>query len=419
MKPIMKYSKWVLASAVVLATPAFTSCSDDDDEPAIQVPQTFEMNLANLNIAWDETEGVVELAANDKWKAESNSPWITIDPSRGNAGDFRMYFIFEPNPYRLPRTGMVEVTCGEKNGVVKVTQAGCSDDSKVAPSVANIEVESLDYATSELSFATWASEIEGNLGISLAQFGQGVDDEGELEFFMVDNEGKWLKTGTAGTRCSAWLDSNLNVTNWNGGGYPANACFIEVYGGEDPTLVIGRAPGVPENTEYTLNFGFTFANDHSKYLLCKVNVVFPKMVLTGEVVGTIDLTADIAPVGYSPVYIPFDAQQVCSLLGAGSIYLTKVVAYDADGEFVPYTGGNGYWFDTHGAICNWGDGAGWFIEYHGNESEPDPAVDNAWAVGTFPGVTDIAGTSKIGLWYNAKVVMFNMNVKVSGAVPEE
>lgn len=418
MNHINRYFKWMMAAGLLFISPVFTSCSDDDDEPVVKVPENFEMSLASLNISWNETEGVVEVAANEAWKAESNTPWITIDPSKGDAGDYRMFLNFVANPYRLPRVGQVSVSCGDKSGIVTVTQAGCTDDSKVEPSTADIEVESLDYATTEISFSSFASEIEGNLGLSLAQFGSGVDDDGDLEFFMVGNDGKWLQAGTAGTRCSAWLDSELNVTNWDGAGYPANAAWIEIYGGEDPVLVIGRAPGLPDDTEYTLNFGVTFANDHSKYTLFKINVVFPAMDLKGEVVGTYDLTANIGPVGYSPVYIPFDVNEVCGLLGAANPYLCKVVAYDEDGEFVPYTGGNGYWFDTHGAICNWGDGAGWFIEYHGDSEEPDPDVDGAWGIGTFPGVTDIAGTSKIGLWYNAKVVMFNVNVTVTGAVEE-
>lgn len=416
MKAIAKYSKWVLASALILSTPVFTACSDDDDEPVVNIPENFEMNLASLNISWDETEGVVEVAANDNWKADSSSPWISVDPSRGDAGDFRMYLNFEHNPYRLPRTGTVEVTCGEKSGVVTVTQAGCTDNSQVAPSTTSIEVESLDYASTEVSFSAFSAEIEGNLGLTLAQFGEGVDDEGNLEFFMVGKDGQWIAGGTAGTRCSAWLDSELNVTTWNGDGYPANAAFIEVYGGEDPVLVIGRAPGLPDDTEYTLNFGFTFADDHSKYTLFKVNVVYPAMDLTGEIVGTIDLDVDMGPVGYDPIYVPFHADEVKSMLGCSSPSLCKVVAYDEDGEFVPYTGGNGYWFNTTGEVTNWGDNSGWFIEYHGDEDED---LEEVWSIGTFPGVTNISGTSHIGLWYNARVVMFNVNVTVTGEVSEE
>lgn len=204
------YSKWLLASVVLLSAPVFTACSDDDnDEPVVKVPENFEMNLASLNISWDESEGVVEVAANADWKAESTDSWIMIDPSRGNAGDFRMYLNFEHNPYRLPRTGTVNVICGEKSGVVTVTQAGCSDDSQVAPSVASIEVESLDYATTEIPFSTFAAAIEGNLGLSIADFGKGVDDEGNLEFFMVGKDGKWLSAGTGGTAAAHGLIRNL------------------------------------------------------------------------------------------------------------------------------------------------------------------------------------------------------------------
>jgi len=75
------YSKWLLASVVLLSAPVFTACSDDDnDEPVVKVPENFEMNLASLNISWDESEGVVEVAANADWKAESTDSWIMIDP---------------------------------------------------------------------------------------------------------------------------------------------------------------------------------------------------------------------------------------------------------------------------------------------------------------------------------------------------
>lgn len=421
MKAITKYSKWVLASAVILSAPVFTACSDDDDEPVVHVPENFEMNLASLNISWDETEGVVEVAANESWRAESSSSWITIDPSRGNAGDFRMYLNFDSNPYRLPRVGIVDVICGDKSGTVTVTQAGCSDNSKVALSTADVEVESLDYASTEIPFSTFAAEIEGNLGLSLAEFSKGIGDEGDLEFFMVNKDGQWVEGGTAGSRCSAWLDYELNVTGWNGDGYPANAAFIEAYGGEDedPVLVIGRAPGLPDDTEYTLNFGFTFADDHSKFTLFKINVVYPAMDLNGEIVGTIDLNVDMGPVGYDPILVPFHADEVCGLLGCNNPTLCKVVSYDADGEFIPFSANNGYWFDKQGSVGSWGEDAGWFIEYHGGDEESSDEENESWAIGTFPGVTDITGTSHIGLWYNARVVMFNVNISVTGAVPEE
>lgn len=417
MNKIAKYSKWLLASAIIFTAPLLSSC-DDDDVIMDNVPQNFEMNLSSLNIDWNETEGVVDLAANDKWKAETSDTWIEIDPSRGNAGEARMYLNFKSNPYRLPRTGSVQVTCGDKSGVVTVTQAGCSDPSRVAPSKASLEVESLDYAINVIPFSNFAGAIEGNLGLDMASFAKEIDQDGTLEFFMVDKEDKWIPGGgRADARCSTWLDSDLNVTNWSGDGYPAIATFIQLWNDEEegPILVIGRAPGVPENTEYTLHFGLC-TPDQKRYTLFEIDVVFPKMNLNGEIIGTFDLAVEHqAAKAYDPTFleIPSDAK---SMLGCNSFSLCKPVAYDENGEFVEWTAGNGYWYDTTGAIGTWGDSAGWYIEYHGDE---DPELENTFSVGSFPGKTGISGVSRIGLLYNGKVVMFNVNVSLVGEVPAE
>jgi len=414
MKSIAKYSKWVLASAMLVSSPLFTACSDDDDEPVVQVPENFEMNLASLNVSWNETEGVVDVAANDKWKAETTCPWITIDPSRGDAGDYRMFLDLEINPFSLPRTGSVTVSCGDKTGVVTVTQAGRPVEL-VAPVEVNLEVESLDYATGEISMANYENSIVGNLGMTLAEFGAGVEEDGNIEFFVVDKDGKWIEGGTAGTPCGAWFDSDLKVTNWDSAGYPANACFLEVYGGEQPTIVVGRAPGVPDDAEYTIKFGFTLKNDHSKYMIMELTVLFPKMELTGEIIDTIDIEANIAPnEEFIATPVQFDANAVAAVLGASSISLAKVVSYDANGDFIPYTANNGYWFDVNGNVTTWdSESLGWFIEYYGNDAEAEESDKNTWKIGPHPSAVSASGTSKIGFWYNAKVVMFNIKVTIS------
>lgn len=408
-----KYIKWLLSACMLSTVPLFTACDEDDDVIDIVIPENFTMDISSLNINWNETEGVVELEANSEWRVESSSSWITVDPSKGEPGDYRMFLNFVPNPYRLARVGEVIVVCGEQSGKITVTQGGCTDDSKVAPCTANIEIESLDYATGEIPFSTYAEAIEGNLGLTVEQFGKGIEDEGNLEFFMLGKDGKWIEGGTSATRCGAWLDADLNVTNWDDAGYPANAVCIEVYNEDTPSLVISRAPGVPDDAEFSLNFGFTFKDDHSKYCIFKVDVLFPKMELTGEIVETINLDVTVGPIGYDPQLVPFDGELVKSKLGCSSVALAKVVSYDAEGEFIPYSGNNGYWFDKTGAVGSWGDDAGWFIEYHGDSEEATEEDINSWALGTFPEVTNISGTSHIGLWYNAKVVMFNVNVTVT------
>ena len=412
MKYLKHISKWLVAASVLMSAPVFTSC-DDDDDPLPPVPTEFTLDLSSLNIAWNETEGVVEVGANSEWQAVSETSWISIDPSRGEPGDYRMFLIFEPNPYRLPRTGELTVTCGEQTGRITVTQGGCTDDSRVAPCEASLEIQSLDYETGEVKLSTFAAAIEGNLGMTIEQFAAGVDDEGSLDFFMVGKEGQWIEGGTASTRCGAWLDANMTVAPWNADGYPANAAFVEIYGGEDPTLVIGRAPGVPDDAEYTINFGLTVRDDHSKYCLFTVKVKFTAVDLVGELVGTIDLDIESAPVGYESILVPFDEAAVRDLLGCSSMSMVKVVGYNADGEFMAYTANNGYWFCLDGSIGNWNENSGWFMEYHGDSDEATDEQRTSWSFGTFPGINNVSGTSQIGFWYNAKVVMFNVKVTIT------
>ena len=69
---------------------------------------------------------------------------------------------------------------------------------------------------------------------------------------------------------------------------------------------------VPGDAEFTVNFGFTLRDDHSKYCIFKIDVVFPKMDLKGEIVGTFDLEKTVGSIGYEPVAVPFDTEAVKS-----------------------------------------------------------------------------------------------------------
>lgn len=418
MKKSMKYTKWLLAAAVLCTAPVFTACDNDDDVVITPLPEKFSTVLSSLSVDWDETEGVVDFEAPGKWKAESACEWIEVDPASGAGGGHRLWLSVTPNPYMLPRTGEIHITCGDDYGKIVVTQAGAPAE-RVAPASMSLEVLSLDYATEELSFASAASDILGNLGLTLDEFSKGVADDGNLEFFMIDKDGQWVRGGTAGTRCSAWLDKDLNVTNWDGNGYPTNAAFIEVYGGSDetgaimePTVVVGRAPGVPDNQEYDLKFGFTFTDDHSKYTLFNVHVIFVPMDLKGTIVKTIDMTVNVeANDGYIPTPAVFDSADVAAALGASSVTLAKVVSYDANGDFLDYTANNGYWFAQNGEVGEWGEDSLCFIEYWGGDEE-DAETNSSWQVGPFPGVNNMSATTKIGFWYNNNVVMFNLKVVI-------
>ncbi|MDE6337138.1 MAG: DUF4859 domain-containing protein [Muribaculaceae bacterium] len=418
MKTTSKYNKWLFGAGLFLAVTTITSC-DKEEIYVDPIPETFNVPLTTLNVEWNETEGVVDVAANDDWKAESKNSWISIDPSKGEAGDTRVYLLFESNPYRLPRTGEIVVNCGGESKTVQITQAGCSDDALIAPIDLYLEVPSLDWEAGEISLSAYSEEIMGNLGMTMEEFTEGIGDEGNLEFFVLDKDNNWIAGGTSGTRCGAWFDNNMEVTQWSTGSYPANAAFMEVYNEDGPTIVIGRAPANPDNAEYTIRFGFTPANDHSRYQYFTLNFVFTPVDLKGTVVATHDIDMEIvANEGYVATPAVFDAAAICGELGCASLDLAKVVGYDADGEFVGYSANNGYWYMQNGSIGSWGDGAGWFIEYWGEG--PDSEDYSSFAVGPFPGVVNVAATSQIGFWYNNNVVMFNINVKVvEGEAVEE
>lgn len=415
---MFKYSQWLCAIAVMGCSTAFTSC-EEKEELGPQLPTEFALVINQINVSWDETEAVVDFDANEKWKVVSTPEWIKVDPKSGKPGTHRMFFNLTANPYRLPRVGEVTVTCGEKTGTITFTQGGCTDEASVATAKFNGEMTTLEGSTYSVSFNEFANEIKGNLGLSLAEFGNGIDADGDLEFFMVSGS-EWVKGGTAGTPCGAWLDSELAVTNWSYTGYPANSLFIEAYPGEEPTLAIGHAAGVPDNAEFNLKFGFTFKNDHTRFLIFEGTVKVVPVSLTGPIVATYTLDATVpASDGYQNVYIPFDAADVAAKLGTSNVARCKVVTYDADGEFVKYSANNGYWCKTDGSIGSWGSGAGWAIEYHGDEADTAATTYGSWSICPYPGVSGVSGTTKIGLWYNGKVVMFDINVIIPAAAASE
>lgn len=406
------YKHIFTAAALVAAAGFVTSCSDDNKEITNVIPDKFQVELTSINIPWDEVEAVIDFEAPESWVATSNANWITVESVKGEAGIERLYVTLAENTMLLSRSGEVTIECGQQNGIITITQGGCSDPSAIKPIEISLEIPSFDYETDEVPFSFYSDYIKGNLGLTMEQFGQGVDEDGDLQFFMVAKDGSWYQGGTSGTRLGAWLDADYNVVPWDGAGYPAIATFIEIYGGEDPMLVIGRAPGVPDNAKYVLNFGIATA-DLKLYQLFSVTVTFPAADLKGTTVGTIDLSFQKEGTDdYASMPCKFDVSEVTSLLGCSSIQTVKVVGYDAAGEFVPYTANNGYWYDTHGAICSWGEGAGWFIEYYGNDAEAEEEDLNSWWIGNFPGVENASGTSNIGFWYNGNVVMFNIHVTI-------
>lgn len=414
----MKLYKYLFTSVITALSGLFlTGCSDDTVLDTV-VPDEFSVELTSTNITWNETEAVIDFAADASWSASTSYSWITIGTTSGSAGEERLFLTFDANTYLLSRTGTVELKCGDNSCIITVVQGGCTDSDEVASITTDIEVLSLDYQSTEVSFAVYEAYIEGNLGMTLEEFGAGLDDDGDIEMFIVADDGSWTSCGsTAGTRCSAWLDKNLDVTTWDGSGYPSIATCIETYSGDSPSFAIIRAPGLPENTKHNLTWGYTLASDHSKYLIIDATVTYPAVEYTGTVVATYDVSLTIpADHGdYEGGEIEIDIDAVLSALGATSSTNLTVGSWDDDGEWISYTGNsNEYWYNSSGSTCSWGaDGCAFFIGYYGTDSDnlaEYPEDASLLYVGAYPSFDNCNTTVNFGFWYNQSIVLFNVNI---------
>ncbi len=130
-----------------------------------------------------------------------------------------------------------------------------------------------------------------------------------------------------------------------------------------------------------------------------------------DVVSFLNLSVNVpANDGYVPVSLPFDASAIEAALGVPATEC-KVVALNDDGSIIDTTANNGYWYDTEGNVCGWGEGALCFIEYHGDEADASEEDKASFNIGPFPGATG-STVVQIGFMHDMKVVLYDVNVTV-------
>lgn len=292
-------------TAFALLSGGFLAGCSDDDEPEVKVPESFTVSANSANVMWDDTEAVIDFGANVKWDAVSSAAWVQIDPNKGDAGDHRLFLVMTRNYNLLPRTATVSLKCGEQTQQITVTQSGCDDPTKVTTVNTSLETGTTDNSAGELALSGYSYEIENNLGLTIEQFKQGVAD-GTVELCMVNRkENSWSSADYTANEPGYWLDSDLEVTHWDGAGYPANALFIEV---SEDVVYIGRAPGITTELNFEMSFVLRLAKDHSKYLRFNVNVTCP--IYTPEVTveaegNVVEATIEMVDV-YNATVLPFE-----------------------------------------------------------------------------------------------------------------
>lgn len=317
MKAIYKYL--FISMVTALAGGFLAGCSDDDDSE-VKLPEEFTMDVNSVNVLWDETEAVVDFGANEAWSAVCSETWAQIDPTKGDAGDYRLFLVMKRNYNLLPRTAEITVKCGEVSKSIIVVQSGCDDKSQVTTINTALETGPVAYSTGELSLSEYAYEIENNLGLTMEQFKKAVEDE-TLELCIVDKKtDTWKSAAYTADGLGYWLDSDMEVTNWDAAGYPANALFIETDG---DVVHIGRADGMMDEVSFDLSFVYRLKNEPGKYLRFNVEVTCP--VYTAEVGIEMEenvINAKVEIVGeYNATLLPYDGimETLSEYLSVGTV----------------------------------------------------------------------------------------------------
>lgn len=115
----------VLCAGLVLAGGAFTSCKDNDDE--YKQPEAVIAPGEVLTFKAEGEAQKITLETNRKWTAAaSQSSWLSVDPSQGEAGRHTLTVTALPNK-GAERKADILFTFGSLKKTVKVTQSASSN----------------------------------------------------------------------------------------------------------------------------------------------------------------------------------------------------------------------------------------------------------------------------------------------------
>ncbi len=422
MKHSIKYSKWILGACLLAATPAFTAC-DDDDTIIENVPENFIVASTTVNVVWDETESVVAFEAPENWSAETTSKWISLTPEKGAYGEQRLFMTFDRNYYTAPRTDVVSITCGETVSNILVTQGACTDKSKIITASANVQLKASDWDNTEIPLSQFITEIEGNMGMTIDEFYEGILEDGAINMFLINNgEFEDVTPGPDG-RNSMWLGGNLDNVGWLGGEYPDNSFWIQTWDeGETsttPVIGIGRGVGLEPGSEWDVAVAYG-TPDLSRYVQINIHIAIDaKVEIVDNVVHTQNLSINLTEDGYNYTPLKFDLDATLANLGISDMSQAIPVAYNAEGVLTDEQNADmGFWFDKSGPIGGWGENASAWISY---------GMDNTGAdeigVCLMPGATADGDTyvHKFGFFANGNVEMLKVTVKVGegGDTPDD
>ena len=191
--------------------------------------------------------------------------------------------IVEIKAYGIPEVGtMVNFDFGfaKKNGkdfddyVRFVVSSAVTDPSKV---VITANIPAGGYNTYDINFKDYAETIMLCLGLDVDTFIKRFDNE-EFEVYLV-KDGQRVTGPDGGVPgytsgwLGYWLDSDGNITYWDGAGYPANMMFLEYAGGGYYCLG-NSASSTPTGTQATVTFDIVDSLNPDNFVQFIVAVTF-------------------------------------------------------------------------------------------------------------------------------------------------
>lgn len=150
-----------------------------------------------------------------------------------------------------------------------------TDPSKVVTS-ANIPGEG--YGVYSINLKDYADSFMLSMGLSIDEVIKALDNE-QIDVYLCDASGNRVlnEDGTHPDYTSGWLgywlDSDGNITYWDGAGYPANMMFLE-YGGSGIYNLGNAASPTPAGTQTTVRFDFVSQENPDSFLQFIVAVTF-------------------------------------------------------------------------------------------------------------------------------------------------
>lgn len=112
-------------TAACLSLLLFVNCSDDKDDPIEEIPTNLTIDKTSFSVDALASTELFAVSSNKNWTAKTESSWLTLSPTSGNADSkLSVEITISANAETDSRSAVIVVTAKEKTIEIKVEQQG-------------------------------------------------------------------------------------------------------------------------------------------------------------------------------------------------------------------------------------------------------------------------------------------------------